>query len=224
MSSRLRVLIPILVALAVLVAGIWLTAALGTGDGGNGDALVAAEQTAAREDAEGTPTGAPGATRAPARTPTSSAAATRTPGGPTATRPAATATRTPPGTSDIRRDLEADEARGGHTLSRHVGKSDDELRDRLRREPDISAASTYTDQDTAERTVGQAVRDERTKVTNWEKSTSHPNLVLRVTMPSTVGRSIRQGSSAAKDVKSAVVVLKWSGQGWYVLTSYPEDR
>ena len=123
-----------------------------------------------------------------------------------------------------RRDLAVEEKRGGHTLSRHVGKSDDELRDRLRREPDISAASTYTDQDTAERTVGQAVRDERTKVTSWEKSTSHPNLVLRVTMPSTVGRSIRQGSSAAKDVKSAVVVLKWSGQGWYVLTSYPEDR
>ena len=224
MSSRLRVLIPILVALAVLVAGIWLSAALGTGDGANDDALVAAEQTAAREDAEGTPTGVPGATRTPARTPTASASATRTPGGATATRPAATFTRTPAGASDIRRNLEADEARGGHTLSRHVDKSDDELRDRLRREPDISAASTYTDPDTAERTVGQAIRDERTKVTSWEKSTSHPNLVLRVTMPYTVGRSIRQGSSAAKDVKSAVVVLKWSGQGWYVLTSYPEDR
>ncbi|MCC6386409.1 MAG: hypothetical protein IT302_03380 [Dehalococcoidia bacterium] len=217
MPSRLRVLIPILVALAVLVVGIWLTSALDTGGGGNDDALVAAEQTAAREDAEGTPTSAPGATRTPARTPTATTASTRTPS-------AATATRTPTAASEIRRDLEADEARGGHTLSRHVGKTDDELRDRLRREPDISAASTYTNQDIAERTVGQAIRNDRTKITSWEKSTSHPNLVLRVTMSTAVGRSIRQGSSTPKEVKSAVVVLKWAGSGWYVLTSYPEDR
>ncbi|MFN8507167.1 MAG: RNase A-like domain-containing protein [Dehalococcoidia bacterium] len=224
MPSRLRVLIPIVVALAVLAVGIWLTSALETGGGGNDDALVAAEQTAAREDAEGTPTSAPGATRTPARTPTPGLTATATRPGATATRSAATATRTPTAASGVRRDLEADEARGGHTLSRHVGRTDDELRDRLRREPDISAASTYTNQDIAERAVGQAIRDDRTKITSWEKSASHPNLVLRVTMSTTVGRSIRQGSSTAKDVKSAVVVLKWAGSGWYVLTSYPEDR
>ena len=28
----------------------------------------------------------------------------------------------------------------------------------------------------------------------------------------------------AKEVKAAVVVLKWSGRDWFVLTSYPEDR
>src|SRR5262245_3894317 len=49
------------------------------------------------------------------------------------------------------RDLSLDESMGGHTLSRHVGKSDAELRDRLRREKQISAASTYTDRETAER-------------------------------------------------------------------------
>jgi hypothetical protein len=35
---------------------------------------------------------------------------------------------------------------------------------------------------------------------------------------------VKQGQSAAKDVDSAVVVLRWAGDGWYVLTSYPEDR
>jgi hypothetical protein len=41
-----------------------------------------------------------------------------------------------------RRDLRADEALGGHTLARHVGKTDAELAARLKREPQISAAST----------------------------------------------------------------------------------
>jgi len=214
-SSRLRALIPILVALAVLAAGAWALSALTGGSGGTGDdALVAAERTAAREEAEGTATPVPGATRAPTRTP---AAATATPA-PSRTRTPSTAA------ASALRDLDADEARGGHTLARHVGKSDEELRDRLRREPDISAASSYTDQDAAERTVGMALRNERAKVAAWEKASSHPNLVLRVTMPTVIGRSVRQGSSVARDVKSAVVVLRWAGPGWYVLTSYPEDR
>ena len=50
MSSRLRALIPILVALAVLAAGAWALSALTGGSGGTGDdALVAAERTAARQ-------------------------------------------------------------------------------------------------------------------------------------------------------------------------------
>src|SRR5689334_10011971 len=50
-------------------------------------------------------------------------------------------------------DLSADEADGGHTLQRHVGKSDAELIERLKREPQISSASTYTDRATAERVI-----------------------------------------------------------------------
>src|SRR5688572_22239367 len=56
-----------------------------------------------------------------------------------------------------RRDLTADESRGGHTLARHVGRSDEQLRERLQRERGISAASTYTDRDTAERIVTHTI-------------------------------------------------------------------
>ena len=40
-------------------------------------------------------------------------------------------------------DLSHDEDRGGHTLRKHVGRSDDQLRQRLARERNISAASTH---------------------------------------------------------------------------------
>ena len=40
---------------------------------------------------------------------------------------------------------------GGHTLARHVDKTDAELAERLRLEPQLSAASTYTDRAVAER-------------------------------------------------------------------------
>src|SRR6188474_1439472 len=68
-----------------------------------------------------------------------------------------------------RRDLSLDESMGGHTLARHVGKSDAELADRLARERQISAASTYTDRATAERSVGAALADGGGKLTSWTR-------------------------------------------------------
>jgi hypothetical protein len=43
-------------------------------------------------------------------------------------------------TAIARYDLGHDEARGGHTLARHVARTDGELRERLARERNISAA------------------------------------------------------------------------------------
>ena len=129
-----------------------------------------------------------------------------------------------------RRDLAVDESMGGHTLARHVGKSDAELAERLRRERQISAASTYTDRGTAERSVGAALADGGGKLTSWRnRSGRRPNLVLRYVEPSrkTIGRSLTRGRSTPVLCTRAVVVLRWNERDnrFYVLTSYPEaDR
>ena len=58
-------------------------------------------------------------------------------------------------------DLGHDEELGGHTLQRHVGRTDEQLLERLIREPEISAASTYYDRAAAEKTVGAALTNEK---------------------------------------------------------------
>ena len=68
------------------------------------------------------------------------------------------------------RDLSQDEASGGHTLRKHVGRSDDELRERLRHERHISAASTWSDRETAERAVGSALQQNRDKIERWSNN------------------------------------------------------
>ena len=40
-------------------------------------------------------------------------------------------------------DLAVDESLGGHTLARHVGRTDAQLAERLRAEPDISAKRSW---------------------------------------------------------------------------------
>ena len=129
-----------------------------------------------------------------------------------------------------RRDLSIDESLGGHTLARHVGKSDAELADRLRREQQISAASTYADRATAERSVGTALADGGGKLSSWIRRTGRrPNLVLHFVEPARrpIGRSLMRGRNRPVSCTRAIVVLRWDDRKdrYYVLTSYPEaDR
>lgn len=125
-----------------------------------------------------------------------------------------------------RRDLLRDEKRGGHTLSRHVGLNDAQLRERLRRDPRISAVSTYTDRETAEAAVTAAIQASRKRVDRWAARTgSRANLVIE--WPGTgrvLGRSLRRGAKEPVPCTRALVVLRWNDEAeiYYVLTSYPE--
>ena len=122
-------------------------------------------------------------------------------------------------------DLSQDESDGGHTLRKHVGRTDNQLRERLRHEHEISAASTWTDRETAERAIGVALSQNEKKIQRWLARDSHPNLVLDYDAPQPIGRSLRRDADEPGPCSHATIVLKWSGPGsYYVLTSYPECR
>lgn len=128
---------------------------------------------------------------------------------------------------DSAHDLSADEAMGGHTLERHIGKTDQELVQRLQREPDISSASTYTDRDTAERVIGAALMSDGSAFAKWRaRQGRRPNFVLHYNAHETIGRSVRRGDTRSQPCERALVVLRWNDrrQQFYVLTSYPEEN
>ncbi len=143
---------------------------------------------------------------------------------PAASPPALEQRRQAPVATD--HDLSADEEMGGHTLQRHVGKSDAELRARLQREPQISSASTYTDRATAEEVVASALRSNSRALTAWRDRTGRrPNLVLHYRASRMIGRSMRRGRVESVPCDRALVVLRWDERRprEYVLTSYPEE-
>ncbi len=123
-----------------------------------------------------------------------------------------------------RYDLGRDEERGGHTLKKHVGRTDEELQERLRRERNISAASTWTDRETAEATVAEALRAEQDRIENWmRRGYPRANLALHYNAQRPIGRSLRRGEEQTADCTSAVIVLRADGpESFYVLTTYPE--
>jgi len=124
------------------------------------------------------------------------------------------------------RDLSQDEAAGGHILRKHVGQTDEQLRERLEREPGITGASTYTDRPAAEQAVGAAIATSQDRIQRWlNRSGGHPNLVLDYDSEAPIGRTINRGESQSLPCSHALVVLKYAGPNeYYVLTSYPECR
>jgi Bacterial CdiA-CT RNAse A domain len=125
------------------------------------------------------------------------------------------------------RDLSVDESHGGHTLRKHVSRTDIDLRERLRREHEISAASTYTDRHTAETFIGTCLDEDQVRIQQWLAQERHPNLALDcVGDPAwPIGRSLRRGQSQPEPCSNATLVLKWiQPQDYFVLTSYPDCR
>jgi hypothetical protein len=138
----------------------------------------------------------------------------------------ASASKNPSTPSADRYDLERDEERGGHTIKKHVGRTDRQLEERLERERNISAASTWTDLDTAETTVAAALRAERGRIENWmRRGYPRANLALHYDTGRVIGRSLRRGDSYTVDYTASVIVLRADGpDSFYVLTTYPEAR
>jgi len=124
------------------------------------------------------------------------------------------------------RDLSQDESAGGHILRKHVGRTDDQLIERLNEEHNISGASTYTDRAAAEHAVGAAIAQSQDRIQRWlGRPGGHANLVLDYDSPQPIGRTINRGEDRSHTCSHALVVLKYAGPNdYYVLTSYPECR
>lgn len=120
--------------------------------------------------------------------------------------------------------LAAHEKAGGHTLARHVGKSDSDLLSRLANEPNISAAGGFPSREVAEAAIGELLRANQDRIASWLRG-SKDRLVLNGRSPEPVGRYIAQGTLVAKDVKGVRVVLvrrQVSDLGYVILTAYPK--
>lgn len=121
-------------------------------------------------------------------------------------------------------DLAADETLGGHTLARHVGKSDRELAARLEREPGVAAASTFVDRAIAERVVGLTLEREAERIAGWmHRGRTNLALDFRGAAGQPVGRVLRRGAESARQASDARVVLRLKGDRYFVLTAYPVE-
>ena len=126
--------------------------------------------------------------------------------------------------------LRKHEGWGGHTIEKHCGKSDKYLVKRLKKEGRIPAATTFTNEKVAKKSIDAVLKKQRPKVADWWNSGKGQRKAFFATV-STKGRIIsravydQDGQNAkSQPVKNCKVrvVLKRDGGGWFVLTAFPD--
>ncbi|MEC1798368.1 T7SS effector LXG polymorphic toxin [Bacillus mojavensis] len=117
--------------------------------------------------------------------------------------------------------LAAHEAKGGHLIDRHIGKTDEELLQRLQINKKIRASSSFTDRPTAERVANETLTKHKKEIKEWLNSDIDDPLPLPYRGTEVIGRGVRKGSKEVKDMTNARIVLKKNKDGSFILTGYP---
>ena len=118
--------------------------------------------------------------------------------------------------------LRAHEDAGGHTIARHVGKTDAELLARISNNPGISGASTFTTRASAETAVSEVIAANSSAVTNFVAGSGNQLVITGTTSVS--GRFVAQGATNVVSVSTARVVLVRDSAlqvGYRIKTAYP---
>lgn len=117
---------------------------------------------------------------------------------------------------------------GGHTIGKHVARTQEELLGRLAKSPAMQSASTFSDLRTAEQVISRTLRLNKALIKRWAQHSASANLLeLTHNAGKAIGFGYRQGSSIKLTSNSVrVVLLKkvYNGKPYYILTAYPIIR
>jgi hypothetical protein len=120
--------------------------------------------------------------------------------------------------------LDFHEAAGGHTLEKHVGKTEAQLRQRLDSEKRISGASSFTYRSVAESAIAEAMNEKKSAIDSWVKKGGN-RYTIQYDTHKVIGITLRRGASKATSASRLKIILQRSiklSPGYFILTSYPE--
>jgi len=113
---------------------------------------------------------------------------------------------------------------GGHTIAKHVGKSEVELRARLAAEPRRQFVSTFKSLDCAERVIYRALRSNKSAIEAWAKvARTNETREFFFTAGETLGSVLVRATNEVYSANTVCVVLKmqsYNGKLYYILTTY----
>ncbi|EHR68978.1 hypothetical protein BurJ1DRAFT_0079 [Burkholderiales bacterium JOSHI_001] len=121
--------------------------------------------------------------------------------------------------------LAAEEASGGHTIAKHVGRTEEQLRQRLLTDRRIPVASTFRNLSEAERFIAEALRANREAISSWAKAAAIGERERFIyDAGKAVGFGIVRTMGKAESMTKMLVVLKKvqdQNRIYFVLTAFP---
>ncbi len=122
--------------------------------------------------------------------------------------------------------LQTHENVGGHTINRHVDKSEDYLKNRIQ-SGNIFEASTFTNLSVAEQILSLGLWGNMPALDGWMKDKNAPDrLVIEISHPTAVGLGIRRNETQVSPRYGARIVLQKTKdkKSAFILTAYPHKR
>jgi hypothetical protein len=119
--------------------------------------------------------------------------------------------------------LAAHEAAGGHTLAKHVGRTAEQLQQRLVDDPTIRRSSSFYDRPAAENAVSDMLARHDKQIQNWLQTDS-TGLTLRGRGGQLIGLTLKRGQSDADEVNGVLVHLRRDTEmsiGYHIHTAFP---
>ena len=115
----------------------------------------------------------------------------------------------------------------GHAIERHVGKTVEELFERLEKSPRLTSSSSFKNTLDAEVLISKVLRDNKNMISIWVKNIAPGTKGTRVldgSFARQTGISVSRGSTEAKPCYKVRIVLRfeyWHGKPYFILTAYP---
>ena len=126
-------------------------------------------------------------------------------------------------TKDTRRNVDDHEGPGlGHTRERHIGKSDNWLKQRLADDPNLENASTFFNEAGANRAQGLLVKKHKLDIDRWLQGRDS-QLTFSFDVGSVVGSVLERGKARSEPSSKVFFLLRRTSsqpQGWYFHTSF----
>lgn len=108
-------------------------------------------------------------------------------------------------------------------MKKHVGRTDQQLKDRLKNEPNVPTASTFPDRATAESAVSKVIDDNQSKISDFLKGKDNQIVVIeKASEP--VGTSWKRGAKAAVPGTEIYLIIRKDKKmptGYRIHTGYP---
>ena len=121
--------------------------------------------------------------------------------------------------------LAAEEAAGGHTIARHIGKTEAELRARLVAQPGIPAASTFRTLAAAEQAVSEGLRANASAIQTWAQGAAvNGTRAFTYAAGRPIGAGVVRSSGMMQPMSSLRIVLRKTAVAqkvYFVLTAFP---
>ena len=122
---------------------------------------------------------------------------------------------------ESRRNVDSHDKEGGHTTDRHIGKSEDWLRERLRSEGKRKVSS-FDDMPAANLTQARFTKQYKKEIDAWLESNETKPLARNIIMDREIGIIVPKNGKSKRTKKAKVVLAKdKTSLGYHVVTSYP---